>query len=71
MTGVPQGTALVRSWGDRSLLAPMVREDCLEEEAGMTLGLKGKVLLERQGGISQRSRLRSGDPEAGSGAYGD
>lgn len=53
------------------MLAPMVREDCLEEEAAMTLGLKGQVLLERQGGISQRSALRSGDPEAGSAAYGD
>ena len=60
-------------------MALMVREDCLEEEAGMTLGLKGRVPLERQGGISQWRALRSGDPEAGSSclrwlgaaAYGD
>lgn len=49
----------------------MVREDCLEEEAGMTLGFKGQVLLERQGGYPSGERTGLGVEEAGSTAYSD
>lgn len=43
----------------------MVREDCLEEEAGMTLGFKGRCFWATRRDIPVET-LRSGDPEAGS-----